>query len=149
MEGDTQMSEGLKLESRTGRAGEKSGPIYNFLTDMRNFGRFIPGEVITEWEAERERCSFVVSPVGRAEMTLAERDENRMVKYEGTGLNGTGFTIWIQLKEGQESETHFRITLKAGLNPVIAAMAKKPLNDFLEKLVTGIEKWSDWDTLTE
>lgn len=143
------MSDGLKLESRTGRAGENSGPIYNFLTDMRNFGRFIPGEVVTDWEAERESCSFVVSPVGKAEMVLAERDENRMVRYDGTGLNGTGFSLWIQLKEGGDRETNFRITLRAGLNPVIAAMAKKPLNDFLEKIVSGIESWSDWDTLTE
>lgn len=143
------MNDGLKLESRTGRAGENSGPIYNFLTDMRNFGKFIPEEVVTDWEAEKERCSFVVSPVGKAEMVLAERDENRMVRYDGTGLNGTGFSLWIQLKEGSEGETHFRITLRAGLNPLIAAMAKKPLNDFLEKIVSGIESWSDWDTLTE
>ncbi|MCA1757526.1 MAG: hypothetical protein LC649_08725 [Bacteroidales bacterium] len=143
------MSDGLKLESRTGRAGENSGPIYNFLTDMRNFKRFIPGEVVTDWEAERERCSFVVSPVGKAEMVLAERDENRMVRYDGTGLNGTGFSLWIQLKDGGDRETHFRVTLRAGLNPVIASMAKKPLNDFLEKIVSGIESWSDWDTLTE
>lgn len=143
------MSDGLKLESRTGRAGEKNGPIYGFLTDMRNFDRFIPSEIVTEWEAGKERCSFVVSPAGRVEMAVTEREDGKMVKYEGTGLNGTGFTIWIQLKEGQERETYFRITLKAGLNPVIAAMAKKPLNDFLEKLVTGIENWSDWDIITE
>ena len=143
------MSDGLKLESRTGRAGEKSGPIYGFLTDMRNFDRFIPSEIVTEWEAGKERCSFVVSPAGRVEMAVTEREDGKMVKYEGTGLNGTGFTIWIQLKEGQDRETYFRITLKAGLNPLIAAMAKKPLNDFLEKLVTGIENWSDWDIITE
>lgn len=143
------MSDRLKIESRTGKASEASKPIYNFLIDMRNFRRFIPERIFTDWEAEKERCSFVVSPVGKAEMELAARDENKMVRYDGTGMNGTEFSIWIQLKEGAGRETYFRLTLKAGLNPVVAAMAKKPLNDFLEKLVTGIEEWSDWDNLTE
>ena len=143
------MSNRFKIVSRTGRAGEKREPIYNFLTDMRNFRKFIPEKIITDWESEKERCSFVISPVGKAEMALAERDENRMVRYDGTGMNGTGFSIWIQLEEGTDRETYFRITLKAGLNPIVAAMAKKPLNDFLEKLVSGIENKSDWDNLTE
>lgn len=149
MERGCEMSDRLKIVSRTGKADEKCEPIYSFLTDMRNFRRFIPEKIFTDWEAEKERCSFVVSPVGKAEMELAERDENKMVRYDGTGMNGTGFSIWIQLKEGTGRETYFRITLKAGLNPFVAAMAKKPLNDFLEKLVSGIEKWSDWDNLTE
>lgn len=139
------MSEPSKFESRTGRVAASSEKLFGFITDMRNFKQFLPGDKIENWEATKDGCSFEMFPVGKARLDIVETDQNSVVKYGGNGLNGTQFFLWVQMKEPTPGDTRFRLTIKADINPVLKAMAQKPINDFLEKLVNGIETFKGWD----
>lgn len=143
------MSEPAKFESRTGKIAESSSKVYRFITDIRNFERFIPKGTVHDWNATSEECSFEVSPVGRVKMSIVNREANSMVKYGGDGLNGTEFFMWVQMKEIAPGDTRVKLTIKADINPVIKMMAQKPVNDFLEKLVKGVESFNDWDSVAE
>jgi len=132
-------------ESRTGKINCGSEPVFNFVADMRNFKRFLPEDKIQNWEASAGECSFEVSPVGRSEIKIVRRDPFDTVKYAGHGMNNTEFYIWVQLKEIARGDTRVKLTIKAGLNPGLKMIASKPINDFLEKLVQGMEKFSDWE----
>jgi len=134
----------IKFESRIGKIEENEGVIFNFAKDMRNFKQFIPPDTVKNWEADINSCSFEVSPVGKAGLSIVERDPNKTVKFAGNGLNGTEFFLWLQLKQTGEKETRTRITIKADLNPALKMMATKPINDFLEKIVTGMESFKAW-----
>lgn len=143
------MSEPAKFESRIGRVASSSDRLFAFITDMRNFKQFLPGEKIENWEATMENCTFEVFPVGKAKLSIVEKEVNSMVKYGGDGLNGTQFFLWVQMKEPVPGDTHIKLTIKADLNPVLRSMAQKPINDFLEKLVLGVESFEGWDKTTE
>ena len=134
----------LKFESRVGKIAERNEPVYLFLNDMRNFKQFLPEGKVENWSAEKDSCSFEISPVGKAKLRIIESEPYTQVKYQGDGLNNTNFFLWIQLKEVSESDTMVKITIKAELNPMLKMMATKPLNDFLEKLVSGMENFKDW-----
>lgn len=149
MECISNMSEEAKFESRVGVVKVASKKIYLFASDMRNFNRFIPGERVRNWEATKEECKFEVSPVGKASLRISGLEEYSMIKFAGDGLNGTTFFLWIQLKETGDNDTRVKLTIKAELNPVIKMMAQKPINDFLEKIVKGIEDFDAWDDATE
>ena len=136
-----------KFESRTGKISASDEVVYNFITDMRNFGRFIPGGTIEKWNATTDDCSFEISPVGGVKLSIIEREPFTTVKYVGDGLNNTESYLWVQLKQVAENDTRVKITIKAGINPMIRGMVAKPIDDFLEKLVSGLEKFSDWETL--
>jgi len=114
---------------------------------MRNFKQFLPGDKIENWEASMEACSFEMFPVGKARLSIVETEKNSMVKYGGDGLNGTQFFLWVQIKEASVDDTRVKLTIKADINPVIRAMAQKPINDFLEKLVVGVESYDAWDEI--
>jgi len=133
-----------KFESRVGKIEEGSEPVYAFLNDMRNFKQFLPEGKVDNWSAEIDNCSFEISPVGKADLRIADAEPHKHVKYEGTGLNNTKFFLWVQLKEVSVKDTRVKITIKADINPMIKMMATKPLNDFLEKLVSGMENFNDW-----
>ena len=134
-----------KYESRVGRLAYGSKSIFGFITDMRNFKQFIPGDSVSDWQADRESCEFEISPVGKARIKLVDREEFKVVKYEGDGLNNTNFFLWVQLKELAEDDTRVKITIKADLNPMLKMMAAKPIKEFLEKLISGMESFEDWD----
>ena len=134
-----------KYESRIGKIYRESKLIYAFISDMRNFKQFIPGDSISNWQAEKENCEFEVSPVGKTRLKIVDRDEYSLVKYEGDGLNNTSFFLWVQLKEIDQTDTRVKITIKADLNPMLKMMAAKPVNDFLEKLISGMESFDGWD----
>jgi carbon monoxide dehydrogenase subunit G len=133
-----------KFESRVGKINSSSKAVYDFLNDMRNFKQFLPDGKVDNWIAEKDNCSFSVSPVGEARLRIIYSEPYSEVKYEGNGLNNTNFWLWVQLKQISEKDTRVKITIKADINPMIKMMASGPLNDFLDKLVSGMEKYSDW-----
>jgi len=132
-------------ESRIGKIASGAKEIFSFVTDMRNFKRFLTEDIIDNWEASAGECSFEVSPVGKAKIQIARKDPFDTVKYTGYGLNNTEFYLWIQLKEIEEKDTRVKVTIKADLNPGLKMLASKPINDFLNKLVRGMEEFDDWE----
>jgi carbon monoxide dehydrogenase subunit G len=41
-----------------------------------------------------------------------------------------------------ENDTRVKLTLEADLNPMVQMMAKKPLKEFLDKLIDQLEKYN-------
>jgi len=139
----------MKFESRVGKVTEDDKVIYSFVTDMRNFKQFIPADTIKNWEADIESCRFELSPLGQAGIKIIERDPCKTVKFAGEGLNGTEFFLWLQLKQIDKNDTRVKLTIKAELNPMLKMMATKPINDFLEKVMNGLEGFNDWSGTKE
>lgn len=135
-------------ESRIASIDAGSSEIFDFLSDMRNFKRFLPEKTVQNWEASTDECSFEVTPVGRSVIKIMSKDPGNTVKYAGRGMNDTEFYIWVQLKELAEKDTRVKLTIKADLNPGIKLIASKPIKDFLEKLVSGMEKFDDWENIS-
>ena len=135
------------FESRIGKVNSEAEKIYNFATDMRNFNRFLPEDTIESWEASEDECSFEVSPVGKAKISIVRKDPCNTVKYSGYGLNETEFYLWLQLKELEKDDTRVKLTIKADLNPGLKMIAKGPIKQFLDKLVKGMEEFKDWDNI--
>ena len=139
------MSTETEFISPTGTIRHDCDKVYNFVSDIRNFSRFVPAGSVTNWVADADSCSFEVSPMGFAQVRITERTAPKLVKFEGVALQNTNFRLWVQMSECNHSETKFRIVAKAELNQFYKLLATKPINDFLERLVDQIEKFEGWD----
>ena len=62
------------FESRTGKLSCTAEEVFDFVTDIRNFEQFIPAATISNWQAEKESCSFSVSMLGTVSFRLAEKE---------------------------------------------------------------------------
>jgi len=137
------MSDFTHYESRAGKAQCSPAEVFDFITDLRNFGRFVQGDTISDWHAEKESCSFRVSMLGTVSVRLLKKSNTRVI-YQGDALSTNDFTIDVSISDEAQESADVRLLLSASLNPIMKMMAEKPVRQFLETLMQEIESFSDW-----
>jgi carbon monoxide dehydrogenase subunit G len=141
------MSDFSYFESRTGKLTSSAEEVFGFLTDTRNFERFIPNDTITNWQAEKESCSFNVSMLGTVSLRLSENEKYKRVVFHGDALKKNDFEIVFHITGYNTDPAEVKVSLKADLNPVLKMMAAKPLGQFLEILIKEMENFNSWSDI--
>jgi hypothetical protein len=141
------MSDISNFESRSGRLNCGAEDVFAFVTDLRNFERFILKGTINQWSAEKESCSFNVSMIGTVTVRLAEKEQYTRVVYSGDALKKNDFTLTLSISDNVENPADVSVHLSADLNPVMKMMAAKPINQFLEVLINEMEGFKDWKNI--
>jgi carbon monoxide dehydrogenase subunit G len=136
-------------ESRTGKLTGTAEEVYKFVTDIRNFERFIPKGVINNWHAEKESCSFGVSMLGTVTVRLAEKEEYTKVVFTGDALKENDFSLVLFISEEIKNQARVKVTLSADLNPIMKMMAAKPITQSLEMLIKEMENFRNWKDTKE
>jgi len=134
------------FESRTGTLTCNAEEVFTFVTDIRNFERFIPGGIITNWNAEKESCSFSVSMLGTVTVRLAEKEKYDKVVFSGDALKKNDFLLTLNITDDVGDHAKVKILLRVELNPMMKAMAGKPIGQFLERLINEMEGFRDWES---
>lgn len=130
----------MKIESKIGKSESGSESIYQFITDFRNFRNIIPQDKISDWHADKENCNFKVDPVGQMGMKIFEKEPFKLIKIKSDpSVSQYNFTMWIQLKELERSDTRIKITLEPEINKMLIPMVKGPLKEFADSLVNRME----------
>ena len=137
------------FESRSGKLTCSSEDVYAFVTDIRNFERFVPQGTISNWLSDRESCSFNVSMLGTVSLRLAEKEMFKKVVYNGDALKKNDFTLVLDIVNSAKNTAEVIVSLNADLNPMLKMMASKPIAQFLEMLVNEMEKFKDWKNIKE
>lgn len=143
------MSELSYYESRSGKLSCTAEAAFNFISDLRNFGRFVREGTISEWQAEKDSCSFNVSVIGTVKVRLIEKIAGTRIVYQGDALSKNDFTINVDLSGDTLNPADIKLFLSASLNPMMKMMADKPIRQFMELLIQEIENFRNWDTLRE
>lgn len=137
------------FESRSGRLTCNTEEVFAFVTDIRNFEKFIPSGTIKNWSAERESCSFNVSMLGAVTVRLAEKEKFNKVIFNGVALKKNDFFLTLYISDNVEGTADVKVTLSAGLNPMMKMMASKPIGQFLEMLILEMESFRGWKETIE
>ena len=137
------------FESRSGKLTCSSEDVYVFVTDIRNFERFVPHGTISNWLADRESCSFNVAMIGTVSLRIAEKEMFSKVVYKGDALKKNDFTLVLDIGNSAKNTAEVIVSLNADLNPMLKIMASKPIVQFLEMLVNEMEKFKDWKNIKE
>jgi carbon monoxide dehydrogenase subunit G len=137
------------FESRQGELTGTDEEVYIFVTDIRNFERFIPEGILKSWQADRESCSFEVSMLGKVTLSLSEKELNKKVVFKGDALKKNDFSLLLHISKNNNDLAVVKVSLEADLNPIIKMMAANPVNKFLEKLIGEMESFRDWKNIRE
>lgn len=141
------MSEATKYYSRTGHLTCSPPEVFEFVTDMRNFKRFIPSKSYEDLNISNESCSFKAAPVGSININLVEKDPFSRIKFKGTLLQSQDFSLILGIKEGINKKAEVILTAEARMNPFLKMMAEKYIEKFLEVIIDEMEKFRDWKGL--
>lgn len=131
-------------ESRTGTLSCTPKEVFDFVTDIRNFEQFIPQDSVTNWQSARDTCSFTVSMVGTVSVRLEKQEPHNKVIFNGDALKKNDFSLILNINNGLTNSAEVKVLLEAELNPMLKMMAKKPIIQFLEILITEMEKFQGW-----
>ncbi len=129
----------MKIESRIGKILNNDEKIYRFISNFNNFKNFIPADKVSDFESTEETCSFAVSGIGKAGLKIIEKEPNKLIKIANDETTPMSFFLWIQLKQVAENDTRIKITIQPEVNMMMKAVVKKPLKEFVDKLVDQIE----------
>ena len=129
----------MRLESRIGNINYDDEDIYTFLTDFNNIKNLVPADKVQNWEADEDSCRFTVQPLGEAGVKILEKEPFKLIKLTGIDKVKYTFYLWIQIKQLAQSDSRIKLTMEVDLNPMMQMMVKKPLQEFLDKVVDQLE----------
>ena len=129
-----------KFESRIGVIKHSEEKIYNFLSNFNNFKNLIPEDKVKDWESTEDSCRFTVDGVGQAGLQIIEKEPPKLIKITSDSTTPLPFLLWIQIKSVGENDSRIKITVDLDVNPVMSAMVKTPLQNFVDTLVDQAEK---------
>jgi carbon monoxide dehydrogenase subunit G len=138
------MSSRSTYESRTGKLDYTAEDVYYFMTDLRNFRRFIPPGTISDLKMEQDSCSFRVSALGTVNIHIGEKVMYNKIMFSGNALHVNDFSLIMDLHDTENRHSEVKVTLNAEMNPVLKMVASEPVRQFLETLVQEMEKFRDW-----
>lgn len=138
------MSEITTFESRKGKVNCSSEELYRFLTDIRNFERFIPAGKFSDLIIERESCSFNVNMMGKVTIRLGNSFPYSEVTYTGRAMQLNDFSLKSGISEIDPEHSEVRLVFTAEMNPFLKMLASEPVNRLLDTLVAEMEKFSGW-----
>jgi carbon monoxide dehydrogenase subunit G len=131
-----------KIESKTGVVNKPAEKIYKYISDFNNFQSLMPEDKVKDFESTEDTCSFTVEGVGQAGLKIIEKTPSSLIKISSDENTTFDFLLWIQIKELEPGDSRIKITTEVNLNPMMAAMAKKPLKNFVDTLIDQAEKLS-------
>lgn len=141
------MSDLSKFKSRTGFLNSSAEECFVFVTDIRNFERFIPKDSISNWQSGKESCSFSVSMLGSVSVRIAQKEEFSRVVFNGDALKKNDFELVLNITDNINKRTEVMVELNADLNPMMKMIATKPIGQFLEMLINEMENFTGWKNI--
>ncbi|NOU48553.1 MAG: hypothetical protein HOO86_16045 [Bacteroidales bacterium] len=103
--------------------------VYLFLSDLQNLGKLMPEQVIN-WEADAESCSFTIKGMTDLKLRIHEKIPNSLISLKPEGKSPFTFTLDSVIRENN-LHAEVKIMINADLNPMLAMMAKRPLQNLV------------------
>jgi carbon monoxide dehydrogenase subunit G len=114
--------------------------VYRNISDLSNLERVrdrIPEDKVKDFSFDHDSVSINVPPVGQITLKIVEREEPKCVKFE-TVQSPMPFNIWIQVLPVNDSVSKMKITVKADIPFMLAAMVNGPIQDGVEKIADAL-----------
>ena len=129
-----------KIESTIREIAYPQQAVYNMLSDLSNIQKVqdkIPHEQVKNLTFTADSIS-ISTQMGAVKMVIVNREAPREIKFE-TQESPLPFNFWIQILSVSETSSKMKLTIKADLNPFIAGMVKKPLQEGIEKIADALQ----------
>lgn len=109
---------------------------FSFISDLRNVGSLMPEQIIN-WEADSDHCSFTIKGMTSLKLRVAERRPNSLLRLQPDGKSPFEFELLVHLREA-DAGAEAKVEVQAGLNPMMAMLAKRPLQHLVEHIADSL-----------
>lgn len=128
----------MNLESPKVTVQKSSQDIFEYLSNVGNFEQLMP-ENIDKFEAGEESFLFALKGMPEIELKLQEvASPNRIVL--GSANEKFPFSLTADIEDNADSSSNVQLLFDGKFNPMVAMMVKKPLQKFIDTLISNIGK---------
>jgi len=106
--------------------------VFEFLSDFNNFKQLMPDQIVN-WKSNKEACSFTIKGMTSLALKYKDKTPHHMIDIIPDGKSPISFNLRIELEEDNlnEQNTIANVKIDADLNPMMAMIAKKPLENLV------------------
>lgn len=116
--------------------------LFIFVGNFDNFGKLMPDQV-TDWKSTADTCSFTISGMASLSMHMVVRQPNDKVVMASVGDKPFSFELICHLVAISEESTEAQLIFDAQLSPMIAMIATRPLQNFVNILVSKLKAYAE------
>jgi hypothetical protein len=129
------------VESKKKQIQKSTKEVFDFLCDFTHFGMLVPDKV-TNWTSTTDTCSFDVSGVGHVSLKIADKNPYTSIHIsEGEGISlPVKFSFQWLFAPQSENTVSVQAVFNLDINPMMAMMVKKPLQNFVDILVEKLKE---------
>lgn len=130
----------MNIESTIRQINAPQQAVYNMLSDLGNVERVkdrIPQDKVENLKFDHDSIS-IKTQLGAVKLNIVDREEPKMIKFE-TSESPLPFNFWVQVLPVDEVTSKMKLTIKADINPFMATMVKKPLQEGIEKIADALQ----------
>ncbi len=113
--------------------------VYDFLTNFDNFERLLPDQV-ENWQSTADSCSFEVKGLATIGLRITEKTPFTKINMIGEGKLPFGFSLETAIVEVIPQKCQVQLAILADMNPFIAMMAEKPLQNFVDLILPKLKE---------
>lgn len=114
--------------------------VYDLLSDLGNIDKVkerIPQDKVEDFSFDHDSIS-IKTQLGAVKLVIVNREAPKEIKFE-TAESPLPFNFWIQILPVTETTSKMKLTIKADINPFMATMVKKPLQQGIEKIADALQ----------
>lgn len=129
----------MKLTSKTGHINEAIEIVFDFLNDLNNYQELFPDDKISEWESNKDSCSFKIkgaASIGFIKKSVVPFSRINLVSGDKSPIE---FELSILLSN-DEGKTTGNIEFESNVNPFLRMMIEKPLKNLFEHMIDNMER---------
>lgn len=126
-------------EPTTINANEKK--VFDFLADFNNFEQLMP-EQVTNWQSDAESCTFTIQGMATISLKYANKQAHQLIEIVPEGKTPLDFNLTLRLNPNDldEQKTTANVEIDAQLNPMMAMMVKKPLQNLVDVIAKNLNE---------
>jgi carbon monoxide dehydrogenase subunit G len=112
--------------------------VFGFVSNLNLLGTLMPDQVVN-WKSDKTHCSFSITGMTDLSLKVDQSVPNSLFSLVPEGKSPFGFKLKATISEkGNASEVV--ISLDADLNPMLAMMAKRPLQNLVQIMAEKLSK---------
>lgn len=106
--------------------------VFDFLSDFNNFEKLMP-EQVTNWKSDSETCTFSIQGMTTITLKYSKKVPFSFIEVVPDGKAPISFTLQFNIEEVEltDQKSTGWVTIDADLNPMLAMIAKRPLENLV------------------
>jgi len=141
------MSQSKSYTSKTGEVPCGDRDLYAFLTDLRNFREVVPDNMLSDWKATPDKCSFRVDKAGRVTVTLKEALPHTKVSYTAENLFTGNLSLQVIIESLTSHSSKVYVTTDMNMNPLVRMLVGEAVPQYLDRLIDMIVNYGGYDNI--